>query len=33
MKRFNEAGEVSGLKINFQKTMTMVFIIEELMIS
>jgi len=37
LKRLNEAGEASGLKINVQKTMTMVFgqqnIIEELMIN
>jgi len=37
LKQLNEAGEASGLKINIQKTMTMVFgqgnIIEELMIN
>jgi len=37
LKRLNEAGEASGLKINIQKTMTVVFgqenIIEELMIN
>jgi len=37
MKQLNEAGEASGLKINIQKTMTMVFgqenIIKELIIN
>jgi len=37
LKQLNEAGEASGLKINIQKTITMVFgqenIIEELMIN
>jgi len=36
LKQLNEAGEASGLKINIQKTMTMVFsqenILQELMI-